>query len=381
MTAVVTHPLRVSATNVLGLGATVLAGSLLPALERTPGLEVTHLYLPAKGTISDYVRVGPGTVSSYRRLLPKFISRILECTVLSYRFNGTAPLLVLGDLPLRMLSPQIVFVQSTHMVERSATNGLIDGARYWLAQRIFRFNLDRVSAFIVQSDAMRDKLLAKCPVAAGRIHVIPQPPPGWLLDSGLHRDGPRSANGRPLRLFYPAADYPHKNHGVLASLETEPGIAKLVDKIVLTIPQAEIAGPAGLIEYAGRLRSSDVLAQYRDCDALLFLSKAESYGFPLVEAMWVGLPIVCPDLDYAHSLCGEQAIYFDPDDAGSLKSALQTLRERLDAGWWPDWKDRLSRIPGDWASVAARILKIVQRPGSEVLQDAVDMPVRQLEWQ
>ena len=34
-------------------------------------------------------------------------------------------------------------------------------------------------------------------------------------------------------------------------------------------------------------------------DALLFLSTDESYGFPLIEAMFVGLPIICPDLPYA----------------------------------------------------------------------------------
>ena len=29
---------------------------------------------------------------------------------------------------------------------------------------------------------------------------------------------------------------------------------------------------------------------------LCYLSKEESFGFPLIEAMYLGLPIVCPDL-------------------------------------------------------------------------------------
>jgi glycosyltransferase involved in cell wall biosynthesis len=97
---------------------------------------------------------------------------------------------------------------------------------------------------------------------------------------------------------------------------------------------------------------------YSKIDAVLFLSKTESYGFPLVEAMFVGLPIVCPDLPYAHTLCGDQAIYFDPDQPDSLREALFRLHSFLEEGWWPDWRERMSRIPKDWQTVARRFLEV-----------------------
>ena len=49
-----------------------------------------------------------------------------------------------------------------------------------------------------------------------------------------------------------------------------------------------------------------------DADALLFLSEKD-FGFPLIEAMYLGLPIVCPDLPFARALWND-AIYFDPND-------------------------------------------------------------------
>ena len=91
---------------------------------------------------------------------------------------------------------------------------------------------------------------------------------------------------------------------------------------------------------------------YQKVDGLLFLSTDESYGFPLVEAMFVGLPIVCPDLPYARTLCSDGAIYFDPYSIDSLRQAIDDLSARLAAGWWPDWKEQLASIPKDWDTVA-----------------------------
>ena len=74
--------------------------------------------------------------------------------------------------------------------------------------------------------------------------------------------------------------------------------------------------------------------------------------------MWIGLPIICPDLPYARALCGEHAIYFDPNDAASLKSAVVALIKRRDSGWWPDWSTNLEKIPRDWDEVADAMLRL-----------------------
>ena len=105
-----------------------------------------------------------------------------------------------------------------------------------------------------------------------------------------------------------------------------------------------------------------MLDAYREMDAMLFLSTDESYGFPLVEAMFVGLPIICPDLPYARVLCGDQAIYFDVGSTDSLKIAVNELHERLAGGYWPDWGEQLKAIPKDWETVAKTMLDIAAQP-------------------
>jgi glycosyltransferase involved in cell wall biosynthesis len=131
---------------------------------------------------------------------------------------------------------------------------------------------------------------------------------------------------------------------------------------VLTIPDSLNPNPAvDWIRCVGRLSTPEMLAAYSTTDALVFLSHSESFGFPLVEAMWIGLPVVCADRHYARALCGDQAIYFDPDAPEALQAAIMELRERLDGGWWPDWTDRLAGIPKSWAQVAAALLGVGTR--------------------
>ena len=107
------------------------------------------------------------------------------------------------------------------------------------------------------------------------------------------------------------------------------------------------------------LEPDAVIEAYSTVDALLFLSLTESFGLPLLEAMWVGLPIICPDLPYSRTLCGEQAIYFHPHNVTSLHAAIEELNRRRSLGWWPDWTSSLAKIPRNWQEVADTMLQLV----------------------
>jgi hypothetical protein len=273
--------------------------------------------------------------------------------------DGNTPLLVLGDLPLRCSGPQAVFVQTLHMTQGSRAASRLANAKYGIARAVFRFNQRRPHAFMVQTDTMKEALVRTYPDIRNKVHVIRQPVPAWLLDTKLKRTGRRGIRDTALDLFYPAAAYPHKNHGILSRIQ-EAGGEWPLNKLTLTISPAMHPNPrVRWIECVGLLPADEVIKAYRDTDALLFLSVAESYGLPLVEAMWIGLPIICPDLPYARELCGEGAIYFDPDHIQTLQAAVAELRARLSQGWWPDWSSRLASMPGDWKEVAQAMLQVL----------------------
>ena len=72
---------------------------------------------------------------------------------------------------------------------------------------------------------------------------------------------------------------------------------------------------------------------------------------PLIEAMTLGLPIVCADLPYARGLCGGEAIYFNPLSASSAWEAIAELQRvtelQPDPEWIPEdreFKDKAQRL-------------------------------------
>lgn len=349
---------RLHLTNVTGAGASHLLKSLLPAIENDPNCHVERIDLPSQGDLVSYQSVNSLTiVEVYKRYLPISISRFLECSFFAAKFDGSSPLLVLGDLPLRCRGPQTVFLQSPHIVRPQIFVFNIDGIKFWISRIIFKLNMSRVHSFVVQTEVMREAVERSFPVIAGRVHVIAQPVPAWLLKSGLHRVARLQRNKGLLSLIYPATYYPHKNHSLLSLLDA--GIVWPIEELTLTIAVEYNPAPnLSWVQCKGFLSPAEMIDAYSKVDALLFLSKDESYGFPLLEAMFVGLPIICPDLPYAHTLCGDTAIYFDPDKPDSLLNALQKLQLQLKQGWWPNWSERLKTVPKDWATVARSMLNV-----------------------
>lgn len=349
---------RIHATNINGVGAIQLFNSLFPHLVQLA--EVQRAYISPQITTATYRGIkSQGTrVFQIKRRFPKAVSRALECLVFTQKFGGEGAILVMGDIPLRRVSRQVVLVHSPHIVS-SATFLRISEWKYVVARALFRLNARYVAAFIVQSQVMRDELVASFPSVSGRVHVIPQPPPEWVLEEGPFR-AKKKSDGK-LRLFYPSAAYPHKNHAILRELDVHGSLGGVIEKIVLTLPIDSTNNlKNAYIECVGPLNELEMVRQYRISDALLFLSLKETFGFPLVEAMWLNLPIICPDLPYARWMCGKEAIYFDPESSESLKSAIIRLHMKLMAGWQPNWSEQLDKIPSSWNECAGNFVRLCE---------------------
>ena len=64
---------------------------------------------------------------------------------------------------------------------------------------------------------------------------------------------------------------------------------------------------------------------YNACDVLLFPSLDEGFGYPLAEAMTVGLPVVASDIPVFHEIAENSAILIEPDPeklARGIKDAV-----------------------------------------------------------
>jgi glycosyltransferase involved in cell wall biosynthesis len=112
---------------------------------------------------------------------------------------------------------------------------------------------------------------------------------------------------------------------------------------------------SGHLRLAGPQHGADLVALYRASDACLMPSFCESFAHPLVEAMALGLPLLCADRPYAHEICGEDAVYFDPHRPEEL---VRLWRE------WPAPLGRCRRRPRaellqtfSWRAHVSRLLE------------------------
>jgi glycosyltransferase involved in cell wall biosynthesis len=62
---------------------------------------------------------------------------------------------------------------------------------------------------------------------------------------------------------------------------------------------------------------------YRHAGVFVLPTVLETFGFPYVEAMASGIPLVCADIDIARELCGDAAYYFRADDTEDLVAAME----------------------------------------------------------
>lgn len=70
---------------------------------------------------------------------------------------------------------------------------------------------------------------------------------------------------------------------------------------------------------------TDLVKLYKGALALVMPSKLEGWGLPAGEALWCGTPAICSTAEALREVCGDLALYFEPDDATHLAKSIQRL--------------------------------------------------------
>jgi glycosyltransferase involved in cell wall biosynthesis len=144
-----------------------------------------------------------------------------------------------------------------------------------------------------------------------------------------------------LRIIYVSVYYPHKdpetlakatrllNEGGLPShawITMEPSDFKIWSTGATELRAVRDEELAGFVSM-GRLPHAEVGTSMAGHDVLVSPSLAETFGFPLVEGMAAGIPVVAADTEAHREICGDAVLYFEPRNP---KALYQRLRE-LDA--------------------------------------------------
>jgi len=130
--------------------------------------------------------------------------------------------------------------------------------------------------------------------------------------------------------------YPHKNfeklimaYSTLSSANKKQHplvIAGGKDKYVKSLKQfVESMGLQNDVYFIGYVPLELMPSLYREAFALVFPSLYEGFGIPLLEAMACGCPVITSNTSSMPEVCGDAAMYFNPNDEVSIKLSLQAL--------------------------------------------------------
>jgi len=86
-------------------------------------------------------------------------------------------------------------------------------------------------------------------------------------------------------------------------------------------------GAAPLVTFAGTTAEPLLLALYRSAAALVYPSRYEGFGLPLLEAMACGTPVIAARTSSIPEVVGDAAVLLDPDDEPGWISAIERVLE------------------------------------------------------
>ncbi|WP_419917507.1 glycosyltransferase family 4 protein [Candidatus Poriferisocius sp.] len=267
---------------------------------------------------------------------------------LVHHFGGTVPLI--GN------RPSIVTIHDVQPLEFPERFGVVK--RSYL-RMMLPWSVRRAEAVVTVSGFCRDRLVDHLGVDPRRVRVLPAPvlasteasansrltaPPLVAANPGGVEPAPGvSTSARPPLVadlsrpfvLYPAITYPHKNHAVLLrALARLAGRGLEVDVVVTGIPGPldgeldRLADALGLGERwhrLGRIPAGVLEGLYRQALAVVFPSRYEGYGLPVVEAMIRGCPVMAADAGSLPEVVGSGGYLVDPDDDASWATAIESL--------------------------------------------------------
>ncbi len=106
---------------------------------------------------------------------------------------------------------------------------------------------------------------------------------------------------------------------------------------------------------------TDLVRLYRGALALVMPSKLEGWGLPAGEALWCGTPAICSTAEALREVCGDLALYFEPDDASRLAQNIEKLE--TDIEFKHDLQKRINEARSTlrtWNAVARETLASLQ---------------------
>ncbi len=288
-----------------------------------------------------------------------------------------------AHFPIAPLLPGAPFLVTVHDLQplRVPTLGAGRPLPLRVAYRVFyplayRCTLSRAKAVVAVSQATSREVRECFGIPLERIHVIHEALDDRFQgpDMPAGKAGGREAIALPTRfLLYVGATLPHKNIGNMLRGFARALRAPGRDDLCLVMAGRESRfekdwqnlarelGIADRIRRVGYIDQAGLPLLYERAEALLYVSRHEGFGFPPLEAMRHGLPVIAASHGSLPEIVGSAGLLVDPDDVDGLADAIGDILEK------PDLRERLRKEGArnlkrfSWRKAARETLEVYER--------------------
>lgn len=280
---------------------------------------------------------------------------------------------------LRVLDPTRTVVTCHDLMLLKLVAGEIPwhGQRPWVADTAFRWSvshLPRARAILCDSESTKRDVVRLIGCDPERLQVVYlgiHQEFRRILDSAVSTEARKRFGFRwPITILHVGKSTFYKNlEGMIEALSLLP--AEWRNKVHLvkvgldfTPPQRDLIRRRGLnerVHFLGQLSLGDLVLLYNVVDLVLFPSLYEGFGWPPVEAMACGTPVVCSDRGSLKEVVGDAAVIVDPETPKSIANGVEKvlsdgmLRETLIARGLKQAKKY------NWANTAGQVLEVYQK--------------------
>jgi glycosyltransferase involved in cell wall biosynthesis len=237
--------------------------------------------------------------------------------------------------PLRPPLPTVVTVHDLIPLLLPAYRG---GLAVRLYTRLVAAAARRAAVVLTDSLASQHDAQAHLDLPAGRVHAVYlAPAPHFQPEPQDADEAIRHGYGLPPRyVLYLAGHDVRKNVATL--VEAFATVAQADDDVTLAVggrlpgstrppfydprPLVETLGLGDDVQFLGWVEEDHKPALYRGASCAVFPSRYEGFGFPVLEALACGTPLVTSNTSSVPELAGDAAFVVDPDDVAGLAGAI-----------------------------------------------------------
>ncbi len=236
--------------------------------------------------------------------------------------------------------------------------------------RLFLAERARAAARVITGTAhSREEIIHDLGVPAERVAVTPY----GVAERFSPTSAARTAAADPPQLLFPGAPTRRKNLTLVldAMANAPPSSALLRARLAITGTTAErfpqhreriqSLGLEKRVDWRGKVPAGEMLDLIQTADLVVYPSLHEGFGFPALEAMAAGTPVLASNAACLPEVLGDGAMLIDPADVRSFIAAAGTLLENSDRRLEMITKGRARAAQFTWRRCAELTLEVYRK--------------------